>query len=203
MIEWDPDALSRKYSSTYCIIDDFERDYFGLGYIAGIDSDGQVTYFRKYTADSAHYKIHVDTTQLKFDVDSEEVFIGRLSPLTVRAGYHSVGDFIALVSRKVIKSFKWGVAMDDLDFVISPRFAVTTTQSRALTARLLGVEPQIPSVNGNFERFSNEVARIGDKIYILGTHVGFVNGNDISVKNAAVAKLLSKQLGTPWKINLW
>jgi hypothetical protein len=211
LLDWDTDAIIRKYSGTYCTMEidgnkslvyvtepaSMGSEQPSLLYIHSpqLQSDGRWT-----DGPGVHGgAIHTHSSG-NLKVNGSPVPTGHLQGLSRKAKYFVCG-FNALYfgARKLHKTFKWGIDKDSWHIT---RAAAANVYTVPTIVEFVMAQFTSRKEHAEYKLLSEEVAVIGGVIKILGVTVGFLDGTQAKVKNAAVGKILS-ELEPSWTISYW
>lgn len=220
--DWDGDAILRKYHNTICTMRNLDTGETRLAYInelnpsnpevdipakahfitpfGSIDPDKYPKGVNRQMSCTNPQTVGVVTANSKAPyLYQAGVYLQRvqLSGFSKPAGYFISFDLKAyFCSRKMQKSFKWGMEYDNFEIkVVTPAL----NNAKAIDwAKAQGVKAS----TDEYKLLSNDVLVDRGALYILGVHVGFEENGVVTIKSRAVAKIIS-ELEPSWKINFW
>ena len=210
LFDWDSDALQRKYSQTYCIFErDKKQEIFYVSEVANMSSDSPSLVYlhvpyrggdgRWMDGSGVHAGAMHEQSSNSLKVHGTSVPVGHLQGLASKAKYFvDKNNALYFGGRKMRKTFKWGIDKENW-FISRAANATNYTLPKILEFVMSAFSRK---EHASYQLLSEEVAVCGGVIKILNVTVGFLDGTQAKVKNAAVGKILS-ELEPSWTISYW
>jgi len=196
MIEWDSAAYDRKYSNALCKIKLAKESFWG--WIS--DQQGNGAEYSFYVRGLDHWYSTRCSSNEYDPIERLSHPEAELEYSPVRAGWYKCGNVVALITRKMNRSFKIGLSSDSWEMT-SFRMAdgvMTENVFRQL-------EPDSPVKNftaGELHVCSDGVWMHGSRLFYLRDEIGMAKQNRIVLNDPTFTMLVKERLGEEWKISL-